>query len=745
MNMKNERYDVAGMMCSACQTHVEKAAASLDGVCSAGVNLLTNTLSIEYDEQKLSPAEIIAAIENEGYGASLHEEGPRPEGRADPAQAELNAMRHRLLMSLAFELPLFYIAMGPMLGLPLPAWLSAANAPVANALIQLALASAITVINRGFFTRGIKALVHLKPTMDSLIALGSGAGLAYSVALTAGMMASHGAATGLYYDAAGTILTLITLGKYLEARAKHRTSDAVGRLLALAPKTALVIRNGVEGELPIAEVKVGDTVRVLPGAALPVDGVVAEGVSAVDESAITGESIPVEKREGDHVTAATINGAGHMLVRCERVGEDTTLAEMARLVEQAAATKAPIGRIADRVSGVFVPVVIGIALLSFAVWLALGRGAEYALTCGISVLVISCPCAMGLAVPTAIMVGTGKGAEHGILIKSAAALETLGEIDSVALDKTGTVTAGRPEVTGVLAADGINEDDIVALAAALEAKSEHPLAEAVLAYAKHRDIAVPEATEFITLTGLGVRGSVEGRALLLGNARLMRENGVDASNWEPQEARLADAGNTVLYLARDGEMLGLIAAADVIKPDSAAAVAELRRLGLSVLMITGDNARTAEAIRISAGIDRVKAGVLPAGKTEEIAALQAAGSRVAMVGDGINDAPALARADVGIAIGAGTDIAIESADVVLTGGGLGGVPKAVRLSRATLLRIKTGLFWALVYNAACIPLAAGAFADALGWQLNPMIGAAAMSMSSLCVVLNALSLKLVKL
>ena len=751
-----QKFDVTGMSCAACSAAVERAVNKLEGVETAQVNLLANSMQVEYDDAAVSEADICAAVEKAGYGACpVAQAGSAAPAKAapageDPAEAELRWMKKRLAVSLAFLIPLMYISMGHMMGLPLPAFFHGREGAVAFALTQFLLVLPILYVNRKFYSAGFKSLWHRSPNMDSLIALGSAAAVVYG--LFALYRIGWGLGTGdlalvdryrmdLYFESAGTILTLITLGKFLEARAKGRTGAAIRALMDLAPDTALVLRGGVETEIPAGEVAVGDTVVIKPGMRIPVDGTVLTGLSSVDESAVTGESIPAEKAPGARVIAASINRAGSFTFRAEKVGQDTTLAQIIALVQDAGATKAPIAKLADKVSGVFVPVVIAIALVAFGVWLALGQTMEFALARAISVLVISCPCALGLATPVAIMVGTGKGARMGILYKNAEALENAHKIDTVVLDKTGTITEGRPVVTDLLPAPGVDKQQLLRLAAALEKPSEHPLAEAILAAAK--EVALPETQQFEALPGRGVRAVVEGRQCLAGNLRLMEEQGVDTAWAAPEAERLAQEGKTPLYFAAEGKLLGLVAAADPVKPTSAAAVRELQAMGLSVIMLTGDNARTAEAIRAKLGIGQVVAEVLPQDKEAQVRALQQQGRRVAMVGDGINDAPALVRADVGVAIGAGTDVAIDSADVVLMKSDLWDLVNALRLSRATIRNIRENLFWAFFYNSIGIPVAAGALYG-FGLVLNPMLGAAAMSLSSVCVVSNALRLNFFK-
>ena len=742
------------MSCASCSAHVEKAVGGVSGVSQVAVSLLTNSMTVEYDESRTNAAAIVKAVENAGYGASP--EGGEKKSGGETAQAAADAasasVKRRLIVSFTFLIPLFYLSMGHMMGWPLPGIFLGHENALIFAFTQLLLCLPIVAVNHKYFTGGYKALWHRAPNMDSLIAIGSSAAIVYGIwaiycigwGLGHGDMEMvHSYSMDLYFETSGMILALITLGKFLEARSKGKTSEAISKLIALTPKTAFVERDGKETEIPAEDVVPGDTVVIRPGARVPVDGVVCEGSSSVDESALTGESIPVEKQPGDKLTGGTINKAGFLKMQARKVGNDTALAQIIRLVEEAASSKAPIAKLADRVSGVFVPVVIGIAILATIVWLLVGKGVAFAISIGIAVLVISCPCALGLATPTAIMVGTGKGAENGILIKSGEALETAHLVDTVVLDKTGTVTEGAPRVTDLLPLE-MAPEEFLRLAAAMESRSEHPLAEAVVRAAEEKGLDLPEVSAFRSIPGRGIEAEVGGRRYFAGNLALMEEQGVDLKDTGSRAEELAGEGKTVLYFADEAAVLGLIAAADTIKPTSAEAVAEMKALGLQVVMLTGDSPRTAEAIRKQAGIETVVAGVLPDGKEQEIRRLQEQGRKVAMVGDGVNDAPALARADVGMAIGAGTDVAIESADIVLMKSDLRDVATAVRLSRAVIRNIKENLFWALCYNSLGIPLAAGVFYAALHWKLNPMFGAAAMSLSSVCVVTNALRLRFFK-
>lgn len=761
-----ETFDVTGMTCAACSARVQRAASGVSGVAAANVNLLKNSMELEYDGSAATVSAVQAAIRKAGYGATprrTHAEGagadgthlsPEAAGLVDPqraAQRAIDEKRGQLVVSLAFSVPLFYLAMGPMFGWPEPPALAGMQGMMASALTQLLLCIPILFANRHYFVMGFRTLAHLSPNMDSLIAIGSASSFAYSLvglyrmALALGVGdagLAHAAFHGLYFDSAGMILTLITLGKFFEARAKGRTTSAISALMNLAPKTATVVRDSVEREVATSELRVGDRVVVRAGESVPVDGVVAEGAASVDESAITGEPLPVEKGVGDRLTGATVSRRGWLAMDVTAVGEDTALARIIRLVDEATSTKAPIERQADRIAGVFVPVVIAIALATLVAWLAFLSPGDFAgaFTHAVSVLVISCPCALGLATPTAIMVGTERGAANGIMIKSAEALEGACRLDTVVLDKTGTVTEGAPRVTDVVMAEGVEEDELVGLADALERKSEHPLAEAVCAYADGRDVASEAEVEgFEQVAGGGLAGTVAGYAVLAGNARLMAQRGVDVSGLTRAADDMAARGRTPLFFAADGSALGLMGVADVVKPSSAEAVARLRQMGVRTIMLTGDQAATAQVVADQVGVDEVVAGVLPDQKEEKVRELQEAGARVAMVGDGINDAPALARADVGIAIGAGTDVAISSADIVLMRSDPADVATAIELSRATMRNIRQNLFWALFYNAICIPVAMGVLAP-WGVTLNPMIGAAAMGFSSVFVVSNALRL-----
>lgn len=755
--MVKQKFEVKGMTCSACSAHVEKAANQIEGVKNATVNLLSNSMVVEYDEGALSPQDIIKAVVDSGYGASLPSEKGKAKEAESPHKAmeeELRAMKGRLIWSFVFLIPLFYIAMGHMMGTPLPDFMTGYENAVTFGLTQLLLTLPILYINDKYYRVGFKTLWHRAPNMDSLIAVGSAAAVIYGIfaIYQMGYGLGHGDMElvkkyhmDLYFESAGMILTLITLGKFLETRSKGKTSQAITRLMDLAPKTASVMRDGVETEIPVEEVRVGDTVVVRPGQSIPVDGVIIEGVSAVDESALTGESLPVDKGPGDKVSAASINKSGFFTFEASRVGEDTTLAQMIRLVEEASASKAPIAKLADKVAGVFVPVVMCIAAVTAVAWfITSGYDVTKALTAGVAVLVISCPCALGLATPVAIMVATGKGAENGILIKSAQSLETLHTIRTVVLDKTGTLTEGKPVVTDILPCEDMEEDGLLTLAACLEEPSEHPLASAIVEESRRRGLSVAGVEAFSAIHGKGVKATLRGRAFLGGNLAMMEEAGVDLQDFQQKADAMAAQGKTPLYFADETQVLGLIAVADTPKPSSKQAVEAMRALGLDVVMLTGDNQRTADAIGVQLGVTQVIAQVLPQDKEQEIVQLQNQNKKVAMVGDGINDAPALARADVGLAIGAGTDVAIESADIVLMKSDLMDVAAAVELSRATIRNIKQNLFWAFFYNALGIPLAAGVFVPIFHQQLNPMFAAAAMSLSSVCVVTNALRLRFFK-
>jgi len=746
-----QKFDVTGMTCSACSAHVEKSVSKLEGVQCVNVNLLQNSMVVEYDDNALGTTDIIHAVESGGYGASVQGGNKTQEAPKNVAAEEMHHMKRRLIASFCFLIPLFYISMGHMMGAPLPAILLGDENVMIFALTQLFLTIPVLIINKKYYVVGFKALWNKAPNMDSLIALGSAASVVYSVFAIYSMayamghgdlMTAHHYGMELYFESAAMILTLITVGKYMETRSKGKTSEAISKLMDLAPKTATVLRDGVEQEIPVEEVVTGDTIIVKPGQRIPVDGKIMEGFSAVDESAITGESIPVEKQVGDTVIGATVNKSGYFRMTATRVGKDTTLSQIIALVEEAGASKAPIAKLADKVSGVFVPVVITIAVLAAVIWFVAGNQPfSFALSIGIAVLVISCPCALGLATPTAIMVGTGKGAEYGILVKSAESLEIAHQVQTVVLDKTGTLTEGKPVVTDVVLAKGILRNRLLKQAAAVEALSEHPLAEAIVAYAKEKEVAFEKAENLTATAGQGVEADVAGKHILAGNLKMMQERGIQLGEWEAKAVELAEAGKTPLFFAENETFLGIVALADTLKPTSKAAVDAFHQMGIEVVMLTGDNKRTAEAIAKELDI-QVIAEVLPQDKEREVRRLQEQGKKVAMIGDGINDAPALMRADVGVAIGAGTDVAMESADIILMKSDLMDAVTAIELSHATIRNIKENLFWAFFYNACGIPLAAGVFYPLLEWKLNPMFAAAAMSFSSAFVVGNALRLRL---
>ena len=734
-----EKFVVTGMTCAACAAHVEKAAGAVAGVNSAAVNLMLGTLVCSYDRDKASPQAIIAAVEAAGYGAAPADDAKRDIRREQDAAAK--AMGRRLLWSAVCLVPLFYLSMGHMLGLPVPAFMH--RQPLLAAAVQLALCLPILLLNRAYFTVGFSRLFKGSPNMDSLVALGAAAGLTYSL-IEMGLLCA-GQLTGmpdLYFESAGMILTLVTVGKYLEERSKGKTTGAITALLALAPETAVVRRNGTEVTVAADQIRAGETVIIRQGGRIPVDGTVTKGSGAVDESALTGESMPVEKTPGSSAVSATVLTSGYLELTADRVGADTTLSQIVQLMEQAAASKAPISRLADKISAVFVPVVISIAVLAAVLWATVGgMGIRFCLSIGIAVLVISCPCALGLATPVAITVATGKAAEKGILIKSAASLELLGQVDTVVLDKTGTVTAGTPQVTDVLCVPGVTEEELLCAAASLEKPSGHPLADAIVQEAARRSIPLCAVSDFTAVPGGGVQAVLDGKTLYAGNDRYMTLIGAGTAALRAAAETLAAAGKTPLYFAEEQQLLGVVAVADVVKPDSAAAIAALRRSGREVVLLTGDDRRTAEAIARQVGVERVIAQVLPQDKARCVEELQKDGRLVAMVGDGVNDAPALVTADVGLAIGAGTDVAIESADVVLMHSSLMDIVDAAALSRATLRNIRQNLFWAFFYNAIGIPVAAGVLYPALQLTLDPMLAAAAMSLSSVCVVSNALRLR----
>ena len=749
-----QRYNVTGMTCAACASRVEKSVSALPGTKEVSVNLLKNSMAVDYDDSVLDSDKIIDAVVRAGYGASLQnakgKSSSRENAPANDAKKEYQTMKRRVIWSFVFTVPLFYISMGHMMGWPLPGIFLGTENSMIYALTLFLLALPVAIINAKYFHTGFKTLFHGSPNMDSLIALGSGASLVYGVyalyKIAFGL--GHGDAAmvsqfthDLYFEGAGTILTLITLGKFLEARAKGKTSDAINKLLNLAPKTATVVRDGVEMVISVEEVETGDVLIVKAGESVPTDGVLLEGNASVDESAITGESIPVDKQAGDKLIGATINKSGYFKMEATKVGDETALAQIIRLVDEATSSKAPIAKLADKVAGVFVPIVIGIALVAAAVWLICGATFEFALTIATSVLVVSCPCALGLATPTAIMVGTGRGAASGILIKSAQALETAHSIQTVVLDKTGTITQGHPVVTDIANQQDISEEQLLQMAASLEKLSEHPLALAIVEQAQRQNIKFLPVEGFEQIPGQGIKGTIEGAQCLAGNQKMMRAFSVQDTAVEDLQDRMAEEGKTPLFFARDGKLIGMIAVADVVKPTSKEAIQELKHMGIEVVMLTGDHRKTAEAIRRQVGVDRVIAEVLPQDKEQEISKIQQSGKKVAMVGDGINDAPALARADVGIAIGAGTDVAMESADIVLMKNDLLDVAGAIELSKATIRNIKENLFWAFFYNVIGIPIAAGCFYAAFQLKMNPMVAALAMSFSSVFVVSNALRLR----
>lgn len=772
-----ERFDVTGMTCSACSSHVEKSVSKLTGVENVSVNLLTNSMQVEFDENKLDTAGIIKAVEDAGYGAAVKDghakSGTKTSGQSDSqensglsaVEQNVKNMKKRLIVSLIFWIPLMYVSMGHMiyqwLNIPMPPFtmnfLHGNENAITYAFTQFLLLLPILIANHKYFKNGFKTLWHRSPNMDSLIAIGAGAAILYGIfaiyrigyAMGHGdMMVVHQYAHDLYFESAGTILTLITIGKYLEAKSKGKTSEAITKLLNLAPKTVTVVRDGVEQVVDAADVGKGEIFLVKPGESVAVDGIVLEGKSSFDESAITGESIPVPKQEGDAIVSASMNKSGLIRAKATKVGEDTTIAQIIRLVEEASSSKAPIAKVADKIAGVFVPTVITIALITGVIWLISGATFEFAMSTAIAVLVISCPCALGLATPVAIMVGTGKGAENGILIKSGDALETAHQIDTVVLDKTGTITQGKPVVTDIICAAGKNADktQLLQIAGSLEKGSEHPLAEAIVNYCVTNNISLEKVTDFNALFGKGIEGTVSGTHYYAGNEKMMEEKGISLSTEQKNQIQaLAKQGRTPLLFADEKQFLGIVAVADVVKPTSKEAVQKFRDYGIHVIMLTGDNEVTAQAIKEQVGIDEVIAGVLPTQKEEKISALKQAGHKVAMIGDGVNDAPALASADVGIAIGAGTDVAIESADIVLMKNDLLDAVGAVKLSKAVIRNIKENLFWAFFYNSIGIPLAAGVLYPLFQIKLNPMFGAAAMSLSSVCVVSNALRLRWVKL
>ena len=752
--MKSQKFNVTGMSCSACSSRIEKNVSKTNGVLEANVNLLSNSMTVKYDELVLNEGDIIRVVEDTGYGASPAKKrgNSAAADKKSDTEKEFNEMKKRLIVSFLFAVPLLYLAMGHMFNWPLPNIFYGAENSVIFAFTQFLLVLPVMIINKKYYTGGFKTLFKGSLNMDSLIAIGTTASVGYGVFaiykigyglghMNMDMIMRY--SMDLYFESAATILALITLGKFFEARAKGKTSDAIKKLMDLSPKKALIERNGIETEVPVEDVVRGDVVIVKPGQSVPVDGVIVSGSSSVDESMLTGESIPVEKKAGDKVTGASINKSGYFKFEAQNVGDDTTLSQIIRLVEEASSSKAPISKLADKISGVFVPVVISIAVIAMIVWLLLGAEFEFALSIGIAVLVISCPCALGLATPTAIMVGTGKGAENGILIKSAEALETAHQIQTVVMDKTGTITEGKPKVTDVLT-NGISDTEMLKITASAEKGSEHPLADAVVEEAKKKGLELYDVKRFEAIPGQGLEAEVNDKKYYIGNLRLINEKNIKINKFKEKVSELADEGKTPLYFADEQEVLGIIAVADVAKPTSMKAIKEFEAMGIEVVMLTGDNRKTADAIRKQLGITRAIAEVLPQDKEREIRKIQEKGKKVAMIGDGINDAPALARADVGIAIGAGTDVAIESADIVLIRSDLLDAVTAVQLSKAPIRNIKQNLFWAFIYNSIGIPLAAGVFYNILGWKLNPMFAAGAMSLSSVSVVSNALRLKFFK-
>lgn len=748
--MLKETYDVTGMTCSSCVRHVEKAVEKQPGVKKVTVNLLKNSMVVDYDENKLNQSEIEHAVSDAGYGARLRSKNAdlTKDTEENSAQKEYESYKRRLIWSVIFTVPLIYLSMGHMLGWPLPFFFLGTTNAITFAFTQFLLLLPVVYLNRSYFINGFRSLFKGTPNMDSLVALGASAALVYGIFtiykigiglgfLDFKSVSAH--VMNLYFESAGTILTLITLGKTLEAKAKGKTTDAISKLLNLAPKTARVLRDNQEKNVPVEEVKKDDVVIVKAGESIPVDGVIISGSASIDESALTGESLPVDKKEGDKAIGATINRNGYFKMRVTKTGDETVLAQIVKLVDEATSSKAPIANLADRVSGVFVPIVIGIAFIAAIIWLLLGSTFEFALSIGISVLVISCPCALGLATPTAIMVGTGQGAINGILFKSAKALETTHELQTIVFDKTGTITEGKPVVTDIFPLQN-TENDLLQIAASLESLSEHPLVQAITTSAKEKNLSFLEVEKFTQVAGQGISGIIDGKKILAGNLKMMNENQIETTSANFLD-NSKNGGKTTLYFAQDNRLIGIIRVADVIKDTSKEAIEELNQMGLQTIMLTGDNETTARAIAKKAGIRNVIAEVLPADKEHEIQKLQNQGQKVAMVGDGINDAPALARADVGIAIGAGTDIAIDSADVVLMKSQLTEVSTAIRLSKATIKNIKENLFWAFIYNIIGIPIAAGIFYPAFGFKLSPMIGALAMSFSSVFVVTNALRLR----
>lgn len=748
--MKTEKFDITGMTCSACVSHVEKSVRKLDGVSDVNVNLLTNSMAVEFEDSTLSADKIIESVQDAGYDAFVKTQTQDTEApKIDYAAKEQNELKQRVIISFAFLIPLLYIAMGPMAGLPIPSFFIGGENALIFAFTQFLLALPVYIVNSKFFTNGFRTLKQLSPTMDSLVAIGSGAALFYGIfaiyRISFGL--GHGQTDvalkymhDLFFESGATILTLITLGKYFEARSKRKTSDALTKLIDSAPQTATVIRNGEEVEISVDDVRLDDLISIRPGQKVPVDGVLEEGFSSLDESAITGESIPVFKQKGDAIISASINKTGFFTFRATKVGKDTTLSQIIALLEDATASKAPISRMADRISRIFVPIVIAIAVVATIVWLILGHPLEFALSIGIAVLIISCPCALGLATPVAIMVGTGRGAENGILFKSAETLEMAGKIDTIVFDKTGTITEGNPKVTDIESLHYLDEKEMLRICASLEKYSEHPISKAILTRAEEEKLELYPVSYFENVPGKGISGKVNGEFYKVGNKGFIDES-MDTEPVEDFLSQLLQEGKTTLFIADNQNILGVIGVADTIKPTSHEAIEMLKKMGLTTMMLTGDNERTAMAVQEKIGFDKVIAEVLPQDKDKVIQDLQNEGRKVAMVGDGINDAPALARADLGFAIGAGTDVAIESADVVLMKSDLLDVVKGLRLSKSTIKNIKQNLFWAFFYNVIGIPIAAGVFYSMLGWKLNPMIAALAMSLSSVTVVMNALRLR----
>lgn len=753
--MKTQKFNVTGMTCSACSARIDKNVNKMKGITEANVNLLSNSMVVKYDDSVVNAEDIIKTVQDTGYNASVADSSVniKKDSNKSDDLLEIKEMRLRLIISFIFAVPLFYLAMGHMLKWPLPDIFHGEENTIIFAFTQLLLCLPVMIVNSKYYRIGFKTLLKGSPNMDSLIAIGTSAAFFYGVfaiyriGYGLGHMDMELVMTysmDLYFESAAVVLALITLGKYLESRAKGKTSDAIKKLIDLSPKTAIVERDGVEVTLPVEEVKKGDIIIVKPGTSIPVDGIIVFGSSYVDEAMLTGESMPVEKKVGDRVVGASINKSGYFKFEAVNVGDDTALAQIIRLVEEASSSKAPISKLADKISGIFVPTVIIIAAAAAIIWLISGATFEFALSIGIAVLVISCPCALGLATPTAIMVGTGKGAENGILIKSAEALEIAHHIQTVVMDKTGTITEGKPRVTNIAAGNNTDENEILKIAASAEKGSEHPLAEAIVEEAKRRKLELYELTDFTAIPGQGLETKINNQKYYLGNIRLIKEKNIEENSFEEKSIQFAEEGKTPLYLADENKVLGIIAAADTVKPTSQRAIKEFEAMGIEVVMLTGDNKKTAESIQRQLGITRAIAEVMPQDKEKEIRKLQEAGKKVAMIGDGINDAPALARADVGIAIGAGTDIAIESADIVLIKSDLLDAVTAVQLSKSTIKNIKQNLFWAFIYNTIGIPLAAGVFYNILRWKLNPMFAGAAMSLSSVSVVSNALRLKLFK-